>query len=116
MCCDKIFHLSTNILTIIFFYRAKISNKEIIMNNILSSFITGFLSTAFLFAISVILVLGVKALYLAIKDFFAQKTPPETEIKKPPAPRRKRRKTPAPQRSIEIDPSEIDRIYVKKSS
>ena len=87
------------------------------MTILLSSFLAGFFSTVFLFILSVILVLGVKSLQTLIKEFFTKPQPSEQEIKKqPPSPKRKKRKAPSPQRSIEIDPSEIDRIYVKKSS
>ena len=84
------------------------------MFNLLSSFLAGFLSTAFLFVISVIIALGIKTLDLLIKELAEEKPSPESKPKK--ARRKKRRKTTAPQRSIEIDPSQIDRIYVKKSS
>ena len=86
------------------------------MFNILSSFLVGFLSTAFLFIMSVIIVLGIKTLLIMIKDLAVQNTPPVAENKKPSPPKRKKRKVISPQRSIEIDPSQIDRIYVKKSS
>ncbi|MBO7149432.1 MAG: hypothetical protein J6V71_00905 [Clostridia bacterium] len=85
--------------------------------NILSSFLVGFLSTSFLFVLSLIMVLGVKYLHLIIKDLLAQDTPPEEMGKKPsPARKRKKHKPKHDKRSIEIDPSEIDKIFVKKSS
>ncbi len=64
---------------------------------------------------SIIVVLGARVLLLMVKDLLAQNSPPEKLAKKPSTPKRKR-KAISPQRSIEIDPSEIDRIYVKKSS
>ncbi len=88
------------------------------MFNILSSFFVGFLCTAFLFVLSIILTLGIKSLFLLVKDFLDKRTIKQTreEIKQPAPPKRKKRKVSNIQRSIEIDPSEIDRIYVKKSS
>ena len=54
-------------------------------------------------------VLGLKfILSSAIKFFFPKKQP--APVKK------RRRKKPAPVRSIEIDPEEVDRIYVRKIS
>ena len=64
---------------------------------------------------SIIVVLGARVLLLMVKDLLVQTSPPEKLAKKPSTPKRKR-KAISPQRSIEIDPSEIDRIYVKKSS
>lgn len=85
--------------------------------NILSSFFVDFLSTSFLFVLSLIIVLGVKYLRLIIKDLLVQDTTPEEPDKKPsPVRKRKKRKPKHDKRSIEIDPSEIDRIFVKKSS
>ena len=93
------------------------------MLNILSSFIIDFLCTAFLFVLSIIIVLGVKTLLLMLKDFAPSKNL-ETEIVpatiSPKKPKRKRhsRKVnkPSISRSIEIDPNSVDKIYVKKSS
>ena len=86
------------------------------MINLLSSFLVGFLSTAFLFVLSIIIVLGVKYLLIIIKSFTVKDLPKTNENKKPSSYKRKKRKAPTPQRSIEIDPSQVDRIYVKKSS
>ena len=84
--------------------------------NILSSFLVGFLSTSFLFVLSLIIVLGVKYLRLMIKDFMVKDTPKVQDKAPSPVRKRKRRKPQSDKRSIEIDPSEIDRIFVKKSS
>ncbi len=86
------------------------------MINLLSSFLVGFLSTAFLFVLSIIIVLGVKYLLIIIKSFTVKDAPMKSENKKPSSYKRKKRKAISPQRSIEIDPSQVDRIYVKKSS
>lgn len=80
-----------------------------------ASFITGLSCILLLFAVSVVIVVGVKYTYFALLKLFA------TEEVKPSIPRRKRRKpkeikpaVPPAVRSIEINPEEIDRIYVKK--
>ncbi|MBQ8197409.1 MAG: hypothetical protein IJZ73_05055 [Clostridia bacterium] len=80
-----------------------------------ASFITGLSCIFLLFAVSVVLVIGVKYTYFALLKLFA------TESAKPSAVRKRKRKPkeikpPAPPavRSIEINPEEIDRIYVKK--
>ena len=86
------------------------------MINLLSSFLVGFLSTAFLFVLSIIIVLGVKYLLILIKSFTVKDLPKTSENKNPSSYKRKKRKVLTPQRSIEIDPSQVDRIYVKKSS
>ncbi len=83
------------------------------MNNLLISFFGGFLATSFLFAISFFTVIGVKKAYYKLLEAFPKKPVVSTKTIQPEkAPRKKR----APIRSIEINPDEIDRIYVKKSS
>ena len=88
------------------------------MKNFPSSFLTGFLSTSLLFAISLILALGIQYLRLTIKGFCEKNNPSQTiESKKSSSPyKRKKRRASSQKRSIEIDPSQIDKIYVKKSS
>lgn len=82
------------------------------MNNLLISFFGGLLATAFLFAISFFTVIGVKKAYYKILETFPKKHAiSKKEKQEQPAPRKKR----APIRSIEINPEEIDRIYVKKT-
>ena len=88
---------------------------------LLSGFVGDFLATLALFAICVILVFGAKFSILVIKEYLPKKEiyiPQEN--KKPLPPRKKRAKVYSssikPIRSIEIDPTKIDRIYVKKSS
>jgi len=83
-----------------------------------SSFIAEFSATAILFILCFLSVLGVKSLYYAIKDFFPtrkriakEKTAQhEKHVKLP------KKKQIKPIRSIEINPDEVDRIYVKKIS
>ena len=81
------------------------------------SFFIGFLFTALLLVISALLVFGAKTLYFSIKARFPEKkevpSPPVSEKKETP-PVKKR--APRTIRSIEINPDEIDRIYVKKIS
>ena len=82
------------------------------MNILLVPFFTGLLLVAFLFALSFFIVVFLKWAYLKMLDLF----PKKKTISKPPekkAPRKINRK---PVRSIEINPDEIDRIYVKKIS
>ena len=75
------------------------------------SFIVGAFTTATLFIISLLLVLGIKRVYYTLKGYFAKKQPPPPEIK----PHSEKRK-PKTVRTIEIDPDIADRIYFKKSS
>lgn len=86
------------------------------MNNFLTSFLMGLSCTLFLFVLSVILVLGVKMLVLMVKDLRSPQ-----QISQPQKKRKRTRANPKPKqatvvRSIEIDPSQVDKIYVKKSS
>ena len=63
-----------------------------------TTFFIGFLSVAFFYCLSAVIVIGAKFLYLKIKRQPAVK----------PTPEKKRIK------SIVVDPNEINRIYVKK--
>ena len=83
--------------------------------NLLSSFLAGLLSTSFLFVLSFILVFGVKYLSLIIKEILEHNSSKVPPTHSPPQRKRKKRKA-RTQRSIEIDPNQIDKIYVKKSS
>ncbi len=93
------------------------------MNNFASNFFLGLICTLFLFVLSVIITLGIKTLYLMYLDF-TKKPQPSNENKQPPhKSRQTTSKKPKPKkapshiiRSIEIDPEQIDKIYVKKSS
>ena len=83
------------------------------------SFFLGLLSLFFLFVFSALCVLGVKYLMTPPQENEPQieePTPPPKKptVKKPSTPRKKRVESPAIIRSVEIDPSSIDRIYVKK--
>lgn len=91
------------------------------MNDFSATFLDGFLCTAFLFIVCFLSVIGGKTVYLAIKRYLPQKPepavePPKQETNPKPKRRKPRNKKPAAVRSIEIDPNEIDKIYVKKSS
>ena len=123
MSYDKISYLSTNSFTKRYFSHVKLNAKVIIMNNFASSFLLGLVCTLFLLILSVIITLGVKMLFLMYFDFAKTKESPKQTTptkakskdmspKKPPKPK------PIPKaiRSIEIDPEQIDKIYVKKTS
>ena len=94
------------------------------MQNLLVSFFNGFLSTLFLFILSGVVVIGAKVIQLYLKELFPKSeiTPPLVEQPTPklePSPRKKmQRKNPKKQsaviKSIEIDPRQVDKIYVKK--
>lgn len=76
------------------------------------SFISGLLFTLTFFIISLVLVVGVKSVYYALKiHSYKKQAPKETEK----ATEIKRRK-PKTIRTIEIDPDLADRIYFRKSS
>ncbi len=85
------------------------------MFNLLSNFFVGLSCTFFLFILSVIIALSIKVIYLTAQDLKKQSPSIETE-----KPRKKRTKKPKSQsgvvHSVEIDPTKIDKIYVKKSS
>lgn len=82
------------------------------MNNLLASFFIGLSCTILLFAISFFVVLGAKSLLIYFSMHFYKKQMPE----KTRAPRKKHSRPSAVIKSIEIDPGQVDRIYVKKSS
>ena len=88
------------------------------MNEFFISFTVGFLCTLTLFALCFLIVLGAKVFLSTFSRYFNEKLTPEP-IKPTPVRIRKPKTvnpTPKPVKSIEIDPLEIDRIYVKKSS
>lgn len=71
----------------------------------------GFISTIGFFVLSIVLVVGVKTLFIAIKKFL-----PKKEVLPPPPVKEQPPKKPKVVKSIEIDPALVDRIYVKKTS
>ena len=79
------------------------------MNDLAIPFYAGFLSVVALFALSFILGVFLRAVYLAFKKSVPLKPAKKTR-------RKRKAKTPSTVRSIEIDPEQIDRIYVKKVS
>ena len=87
---------------------------NLILNAAPSVFL-GALFTLLFFVASFLLVIGFKAAAAALKQYFPAK---EKQIPPPPEPVRKPRprKKAKPIRSIEINPEEVDRIYVKKIS
>ena len=86
------------------------------MNQFFISFALGFLCTASLFMLCLIVVLGGKTLIKNLYRLIPAK-PVAVSQKQEPKPKPPRvQKSPQVVRSIEIDPSTVDRIYVKKSS
>ena len=123
MSYDKISYLSTNSFTKRYFSCVKLNAKVIIMNNFASSFLLGLVCTLFLLILSVIITLGVKMLFLMHFDFakpkaVSKQVKPSTAKTKKPSPKNTAKPKPIPKaiRSIEIDPEQIDKIYVKKTS
>lgn len=99
------------------------------MNNILSSFLPGLGLLILLFAACFIAVVGVKTVFFSVKDIVARYKSAEKPAEKSaeqikPTPKQTqtakrrvyKRRIPRPERSIEINPNEIDRIYVRRSS
>ena len=99
------------------------------MNNLLSTFLPGLGLTILLFAACFIAVVGVKTVFFSVKDIVARFKSAENPAKKSVEPikpaikpsqtakrRVYKRKITRPERSIEINPNEIDRIYVRRSS
>lgn len=80
--------------------------------NILKSFFIGLFWLIVLFLFSAITVIGVKAVITFFLGYNYKESEEETQIKKP---KRKKSKKPSFIKSIEINPNEIDRIYVKRS-
>ena len=87
------------------------------MNEFFSSFFIGLFYTVSLFAMCYVAVVGTRIIFRTIIQFL---TPPKIEDGTPAKKRRKKTKPqptpPKPIHSIEIDPDQIDRIFVKKSS
>lgn len=81
-----------------------------------SVFIIDFLCALLLFIISLLLTLGVKLIYIAIKQHFSPPSKKAEPEKNKPTPKPKAKKIPSAVRSIEINPNEIDRIYVNRDA
>lgn len=79
------------------------------------TFMLGFLSLSLLFFLCLFVVIGCKICYLSIKNYFIDKYFTPKKAPSPPKPQKesKPKPTPKPIRSIEINPNEVDRIYVK---
>ena len=91
------------------------------MSDAFASFILGLLCTFLMFALCVVIVVGVKAIIFAVKERLISSTPLKPAVQdKPKTEKVKRKKRPRtvakPVRSIEIDPEQVERIYVKKIS
>lgn len=84
------------------------------MNDFSVSFWLGLFFTILLFILSFVLVLGIKSGYSALKKFFPEK-PQTTPQQQPPNKKPSKPKPPQVVRTIEIDPNQVDKIYVKKA-
>ena len=86
--------------------------------DITSSVFWGFLCVVLLFVLSLLLVVGAKAVILYIKQMVdkIRYLPSEKDFKPAPPKKSTVKKAEKPIRSIEINPDEVDRIYVKKIS
>lgn len=81
------------------------------------SYVSGPLLLAALFAVCCFVTVGAKTLYAALKKRFYKKAvpPPEPKpVEKPKASVREKRSRTV--KSIEINPDDVDRIYVRKTS
>lgn len=86
------------------------------MNVSVPSYVAGPLLLAALFALCAFTVIGAKTLLDFIRSMLRKKSrPPEKTAKRIPAPAAPRRQ-PRTLKSIEINPDDVDRIYVRKSS
>ena len=88
---------------------------------LLAGFVSDFLATFCLFVSCTLIVFGTKFVFLVIKEYLPKNEISIPEENKKPLPHQKKRakvysSSIKPIRSIEIDPTKIDRIYVKKSS
>ncbi len=83
------------------------------MDDFFASFFSGLLSLGGLFFLSAVIVISAKTLIYFIKSKLPQSKPIE-EPEKPKRQYNKKPKSPSAIRSIEINPEEIDRIYVRK--
>lgn len=84
------------------------------MNITVPSYVSAPLILAAMFVLCLLLSAGLRTIYITVKSFFLNKT-----AKKPPAPPPKQPKPaakPKTLKSIEINPDDVDRIYVRKSS
>ena len=88
------------------------------MNEFIISFSLGIFGLTLFFALSVAIVFCAKAFLFYVEHLTPKKVndaPPMPQVRQeqPPKPRAKR--TPSVIRTIEIDPNQIDRIFVKKA-
>lgn len=86
------------------------------MISFLLSPVGGFFATLCIFLLSLFLVLGVRSMREFIISRIPKKKAPIPPLKEEKSKPARTKKTPSAVRSIEINPDEIDRIYVKKIS
>lgn len=90
---------------------------EVIMSEILSSILLGLFFMALLFVICCVLVIGCKTIIVCINNYLKDKLKnPQEPLPQPPKKVVKAKRVYKPIKSIEINPDEVDKIYVKKSS
>ena len=82
----------------------------------IDSFLLGLFISSLLFLACALIVIGAKTVIIAISLKYLKREPEPTPVVKKARKRTVSKKPPTPFRSIEINPEEIDRIYVKKSS
>ncbi len=80
---------------------------------VFSSFLLGLFFTILLFFLCAFLVISAKSIFIAVKRKLPAPPPKVEEPTPPPKPQKRSYKR---ARSIEINPDEVDRIYVKKIS
>ena len=80
--------------------------------NVFYSFLLGLFFTVLLFFLCAFLVISAKVVIVLVKSKLPS-PPPKVEEPTPPKPQKRNYKR---ARSIEINPDEVDRIYVKKIS
>ncbi len=88
------------------------------MNTPLLNAFLGFICTVGFFVLSLFIVAGGKLIFLSVKERFFPKKIPTPTVPKTTVVKRAKKPTTIrkPVRSIEIDPEQVDRIYVKKIS
>ncbi|MBQ3046644.1 MAG: hypothetical protein IJD54_01200 [Clostridia bacterium] len=80
------------------------------------AFLNGFLYTATLFLLCLVLVVGTKSVLVLIKSKLSKHEEVPKEKPSPnPKPQKSAPKSTKPVRSIEINTDDVDRIYFKKS-
>lgn len=87
-------------------------------SNLFVDFFTGLLTTILLFCFCFFVVVGAKSLQVFLHSKFLKAITPKPIVKpkKPKTTPKPKKVQPSVIKSIEIDPKEVDKIYVKRSS